>query len=299
MKKFAPAVYVLAILLLFSSCVSHRKINRLNETIKSQKQTEAKVDSTLTSLNNLRVEKSKIGELDDTSSNAIQKIINTQAVATKSRIDSLQEMENKLGGKRVKVKAYKNMVAIVTSGSTIQSERLLVVDFVDNLLKQQTFIKFNTAAFFPPGGYKIGEDKMADAKSFFAPLIDSLITFVNRFPSFNLASSVISCGFADGQGFSPGELVNTLASNIGKADPSNQELNLELSRLRADEISGILLQIFKEKIKTQPASKTMDTRFYKTGKGEEFPNKKITDYQIDDERRRIVVIYWNAIPESK
>ena len=43
----------------------------------------------------------------------------------------------------------------------------------------------------------------------------------------------------------------------------------------------------------------VNTRFFKNGKGEEYPNKKIKNYMLDDERRRIVIIYWNALPKTE
>jgi hypothetical protein len=200
--------------------------------------------------------------------------------------------------KRPKAKEYKNMITVMTSGPSIVEQKAGLVDFVDKLLNQQTFAKFNLAAFFPPGGYKIPEEKLADAKIVFAPIADSLIAFVRRFPNFKLMSSIVSYGYADGTGFSPGDLVNTLTANMGKAEATKEELNQELSRLRAEEVSGILLEIFKEKVTLLPPDAMLNTRFFKTGKGEEYPNKKIKDYTVDDERRRIVVIFWNALPEE-
>ena len=37
--------------------------------------------------------------------------------------------------------------------------------------------------------------------------------------------------------------------------------------------------------------------YYGYGQGETYPSKKITNYQEDDERRRIVLIYWSVIPD--
>ena len=123
------------------------------------------------------------------------------------------------------------------------------VNFIDQLLKQQTFLKFNLAAFFPAGAYKMPPEKMDEAKTAFAPMIDSLVQFVERFPNFEIVSSIVSNGYADGQGFGAGGLVDTLTANIGKTEVTKEELNLELSRLRAEEIERILMDLFKEKIK--------------------------------------------------
>ena len=41
----------------------------------------------------------------------------------------------------------------------------------------------------------------------------------------------------------------------------------------------------------------LNFKFYGYGQGETYPSKKITNYQEDDERRRIVLIYWSVIPD--
>jgi hypothetical protein len=84
---------------------------------------------------------------------------------------------------------------------------------------------------------------------------------------------------------------------MGKTEATKEELNGELSRLRAEEVSSILLEIYKERTANLTETGQFNTQFFKMGKGEEYPNKKIDNYQIDDERRRIVVIYWNALPQ--
>jgi hypothetical protein len=204
------------------------------------------------------------------------------------------------GEKRIKIRDFKKIATVITlSNNEVNSFKTETVDFVESLLKQKTFIKFNSGAFFGPGGYKIPEEKMEEAKIVFSPIIDSLIVFVKKHPKVKLSSSIIASGYADAQGFGEGELVNQLTANIGKEIATKEELNSELSRLRAEEVSSILLQIFNDKISQQKEEqKFSQTQFFSLGKGEELPNKKISDYQIDDERRRIVIIYWNAIPKE-
>jgi outer membrane protein OmpA-like peptidoglycan-associated protein len=169
---------------------------------------------------------------------------------------------------------------------------------VSQLLKQQTFVKFNTAAFFESGGYEIPSEKNEDAKSAFSPIIDSLFAFIKKYPKYKLEASVIINGYADGQGFGETDLLNQLTKNIGKNQATKEELNQELSRLRSEGVSQIIVGIYNDKLKEIPSDYEFNTRFIKIGKGEEYPNKKIDNYQIDDERRRIVVIYWNAVPKD-
>jgi hypothetical protein len=286
-------------ILIFSSCVSNRKVANLDQSIENRKNLENKLDSTLISLNILREEKSSIGELDDSSSFNIKKVIDRVRITTRRRTDSLIEMQNRLADKRVKKKAYDQIAEMVNSSSADRSTDLETIELLDQLLKQQTFIRFNKSDFFPPGGYVIPEDKMIRAKEAFAPLIDSLISFVGRFPTLRLNKSIVTYVYTDGQGFSPGPLVDELTKRLGKTEATKEELNYQLTQLRAEEIDSVLKELFIEKAKNFPPATSLPTRFLITGKGEEYPNKKIRDYQVDDERRTIIVIFWNALPVGK
>jgi hypothetical protein len=78
-------------------------------------------------------------------------------------------------------------------------------------------------------------------------------------------------------------------------EPDPKDLNKELSRARAEEV--------KKLFETYAGSRN-DKGIYKKrviyiyeGKGEQFPDPKITDYTIDDPRRRIVLLYWTIFPD--
>lgn len=296
--KLKLSIIAFLILIFTTSCVSKRKIIIAQKSIDDRLKTEQKFDSTLVATEILKNEKNEKGEIDDISSKSIQKILDIQKKDALKRRDSLRTMQQQLSGKngRIKSREFKSIVSVVIAGTNIIDQKIETVDFVDKLLKQETFVKFNTATFFEAGGYKIAENKLPEAREIFSPIIDNLIKFINKFPKINLSTSIVASGYADGQGFGAGPLVDELSANLGKATATKEELNSELSRLRAEEVSSILLDIFKDKIKNLPSLSRFNTSFFKIGKGEDFPNKKIIDYQNDDERRRIVVIYWNAIP---
>ncbi len=298
MKTLKTLSAIICTLILMSSCVSKRKIASIKSTIDEKKSIEKKLETKVASLDEFRLNKNAIGELDDNSNMSIKKVLDIEKTAIIQRTDSLNRMNEMLSAKkRVKIKDFKKIVSVVTVSDQIITQKSESINFVDQLLKQQTFVKFNTAAFFQAGGFKIPEEKMAEAKIVFSPIVDSLIVFVKKFPNIKLNSSIIASGFADGQGFGAGALVDQLTLNIGKDVATKEELNSELSRLRAEEVASILLEIYNERTQVLPEKAQFNTQFFKIGKGEEFPNKKIDNYQTDDERRRIVVIYWNALPE--
>ena len=296
MSTFKFFAALTTVLVLSSSCVSNKKIALMKKLIDEKRQVEKGLETKITSLNDFRLNKSAVGELDDKSNESILGVLDKEKKAILKRTDSLDKMSAMLNGeKRIRVKDFKNLATIVTVSKEFTTEKSESIDFVNELLKQETFVKFNTAAFFNAGGFKIPEDKLAEAKIVFSPIVDSLISFVKKFPKYKLNSSIIASGFADGQGFGAGTLVDLLTTNMGKTEATKEELNSELSRLRAEEVSSILLEIYKERIKDLTDTGQFNTQFFKMGKGEEFPNKKIDNYQTDDERRRIVIIYWNAL----
>ena len=298
LKIIKQTTLAICVLTLLSSCVSKRKIAEMTKIINEKKTVEKNLETKIASMDEVRANKTAIGELDDKSNESIKKVLDNEKKGIAERTDALDKMNEALTAKkRIKIKDFEAMQINVVAADGVVAQKNESINFVNQLLKQTTFVKFNSAAFFEGGGFKIPENKMEEAKVVFSPIVDSLVVFVKKFPKLRLNSSIIASGYADATGFGPGALVDLLTANIGKAVASKEELNSELSRLRAEEVASILTNIYNDRIKDNPNANQFNTQFFKIGKGEELPNKKITNYEINDERRRIVVIYWNALPE--
>jgi outer membrane protein OmpA-like peptidoglycan-associated protein len=298
LKIIKQTTLAICVLIILSSCVSKRKIAEMTKIINEKKTVEKNLETKIASMDEVRANKTAIGELDDKSNESIKKVLDNEKKGIAERTDALDKMNEALTAKkRIKIKDFEAMQINVVAANAVVAQKGESINFVNQLLKQTTFVKFNSAAFFEGGGFKIPENKMEEAKVVFSPIVDSLVVFVKKFPKLRLNSSIIASGYADATGFGPGALVDLLTSNIGKAVASKEELNSELSRLRAEEVASILTNIYNDRIKDNPNANQFNTQFFKIGKGEELPNKKITNYEINDERRRIVVIYWNALPE--
>jgi hypothetical protein len=289
---------VITVLLLLSSCIGNKKATALYHQIEDQKQAEMNTIDTLQDLGNHNQNKLAEGTIDDSSGTAINNLLNVVHDSSVKRIDNYKAIEKRLKKyRRVRVREFNRTTPVLDADLTRINEEKENLRFVNALLHKNTFFKFNSAVFFGSGEYVIPDEKIPLAITVFAPVIDSLIDLVKRFPQKKMVSTVISCGYADAQGINRnGELYNQLCKNIGKNNPDNDELNAELSRLRADNITAVLKTIFAEKQAGNWSIAGLRIKFYTIGKGQERPNKKITDYQVDDERRRIVVIYWNALP---
>jgi hypothetical protein len=80
--------------------------------------------------------------------------------------------------------------------------------------------------------------------------------------------------------------------------PIKDELNSALSALRAEQISKLLNQMLKTRY---PDFKSIDKIVFETveaGQGEKFPDPAITNYMANDERRRVVIIFWSILPNQ-
>jgi hypothetical protein len=106
------------------------------------------------------------------------------------------------------------------------------------------------------------------------------------------------------KGYADGTTINESSSlyhnlkarlKLSETNPDSKELNKELSRARAEEVTSL----FKKYAATRS-----DNGIYKRnvfyiyeGKGEQLPDPKINDYSVNDARRRIVLLFWSIFPE--
>jgi hypothetical protein len=157
---------------------------------------------------------------------------------------------------------------------------------------------YQLAAFFGPGKYLIPADKTEKAYLMFTPLIDSLILFSNNYSDLSQTGSIIINGFADGTGFNPAsQLYQELLAGLNKASAEKPELNMQLSQWRASAIANVVDTLVVQKKTSFKSWSTFSINSFEYGQGETFPTKTIKDYTADDERRRIVLIYWCVLPD--
>ncbi|MGB3007252.1 MAG: hypothetical protein WBC06_12125 [Chitinophagaceae bacterium] len=211
-------------------------------------------------------------------------------------LDSL--MENKKEFK----KAYKKIIipklALLDSFRKENTKRSQVYIMLEDGLNTATYTLFDLAAFFGPGKYAIPPDKVEIAANSFSPLVDSVLSFSNKYKNFSQKATLVILGFADGTGFDPQSALYTeLAGLIGRSDVSKEDLNKKLSELRAETLINQLKSQFIKKLGGKEETETIKVEYLGHGKGELLPFKSITDYRLDDERRRIVLCYWAVLPD--
>lgn len=172
----------------------------------------------------------------------------------------------------------------------------MINESLDIIVNQQHM--FDLAAFFGPGKYDIPEDKKVIVEKSFSPLIDSLVKFYNKYGDVDKKATLVILGYADGSGYSPeSEIYKSIIEKLNDSTATKEKMNQQLSEWRAINIGNLMEISIEKKIPTYKDIKSIDFLFVEKGKGEEYPSKKITDYKTEDERRRIVLLFWNILPK--
>jgi hypothetical protein len=291
----------LSLVLIFSSCMSGKK-SMVGNVVKNTGgilQNEAKEVAAVTVKKETALENEKI---DTTINNRI----NIRLVQYKNEMDSMQSslnfLEKQLASKRDFRKNFKGEITSRILLLERYNGELYLRRAKMNMINESIDISdkklYEMAAFFGPGVYTIPGEKHEMALSLFTPLIDSMIAFANRYDSIPSSGTLVVNGFADAMDIAPeSELYQVLMAHLKKTSAEKAELNTALSGLRATEISNLVENIIQQKTGAFKTPGKVKFNFFGYGQGETLPTKTIKDYNDDDERRRIVLIYWNVLPD--
>jgi len=277
------------------SCVSKKELATLQTLREENRELRGKLDSVLFVSESKSEAKMSRGELDTVSAAKLRRFFDSldNSVAAVRAADSLSALQ------KVKTGNIDEKVETARFQHIQLQTNLENANIVNDLLGMSTFVRFSTGALFGPGKYEIFRENRAAAFDAFQPVLDSLYNFISRYPGKKFDAVVVVLGYADGQGISEGEsdLYNFLASLTGKESPERADLNFQLSRLRAESVAKIIHQLMYQRMKADSKYRNISLeRVISQGRGEEYPNPSINDYQASDERRRVVLVYWNALP---
>jgi Icc-related predicted phosphoesterase len=177
--------------------------------------------------------------------------------------------------------------------------RQITFDMLEEGIQKSTRTLFSLAAFFGPGGYAIPVEKSEKARIYFSPVIDSLIKFSNKYAATPRTATILVNGYADASQIGKGsKLYNELATYLKNENPTKEQLNIGLSALRAEELSKLFTKTIKEKSSNFVALPKITFENIEVGRGEQLPDATIKNYKANDERRRIVIVYWSVLPNE-
>ena len=224
----------------------------------------------------------------------------------KEIINNLQSTEKKVDEQLVmvsRVEATNNREEILKFAektNVIIQSALTDLKSLNDLYDVATFSQFETATFFPTGGYTIPSEKMDEAKVSLEPIVQRIIKFIGDHPKQRFVAVIVCSGFSDESPVGKeSPLYKSLIEKMPKPNPTRSEMNNKLSELRAKSIAKLLVDIIKvnEGLIPNPALINYDIKWL--GKGEAYPYPdKIKDYKPVDKRRRMVSLIWNVLPGS-
>ncbi len=263
-----------------------------------------------------KVEAKKLDGIGDVKTNMFGKgnIDSATAAGVDSRITKyLQKME--ANSKEINTLEKKiNTPEEYAKNSASIKARVFVIDSVVNKsapLRQYTFkmieeglqkstkTLFSLGAFFGPGGHVIPSDKFKKAKKYFSPVIDSLIKFSNKYAELPRTATILVNGYADASNIGEqSTLYKEIAGYLKISSPVKTQLNVGLSAMRAEELSLLFTKIIKEKSSEFKALPKIIFENIEAGRGEEYPDPKVKNYKVNDDRRRVVIVYWSVLPNN-
>lgn len=243
------------------------------------------------------------GLIDD----EIEKIFSLNAIIIKKNI-ALRDSIIKLNA--TDEKALKETLKTDLEGKTSIISELKAKAMDDSLtlliieegIRNSTIYKIPNEIVFTGGGHKIIEKNIPQMQQFFNPILDSIVVSANKYINKRLRVKIVVYGYADSDPINPkSKLYDEIARSLyhETVDSSlltiSPRLNQELSRLRAEEVGGLVNTMTFDKLNYITGVKSIFVDLQKEGKGEELPDNKIK-YNVIDSRRRIVKFYWKILP---
>jgi outer membrane protein OmpA-like peptidoglycan-associated protein len=300
-KTFIP-LFILAISILATSCSSSKK-NRaaLSKKMAAAKSAQQGDAAMLEAMRRKKEEKVAEEKIDSVINIAVSEKINSY----KKKLDSVAGALNFIDSAITSGKLFrKNKAAIKTSLQLVNNYtadsrlRLMRFAMIDEGLNIAQQYLFNLGAYFGGGKYEIPADKLEQAQQSFSPILDSISNFYNRYNEVGRFATITVLGFADGTGFNKeGQTYKTLIAILKDSLATKEMINQKVSELRAKNMADVMETILAKKIPNYANIRTLDFLFLEIGKGEAYPSKKITDYTVNDERRRVVLLFWNILPK--
>ncbi|MGB8194925.1 MAG: hypothetical protein WCF67_23520 [Chitinophagaceae bacterium] len=223
----------------------------------------------------------------------------------KEIIQNLQVAEKKVDAQLAEVKRIDNndreaILRFAEKTNVVIQSALTDLKSLNDLYEVSTFSQFETATFFPTGGYNIPADKMDEAKLSLEPIVQRIIKFIGEHPKQRFVAVIVCSGFSDESPVGKeSPLYQSLLDKMDQSNPSRQQMNTKLSELRAKSIAKLLVDIVKVNEGMIPNPRLINYDIKWLGRGEALPYpEKVKDYKAVDKRRRMVSLIWNVLPGS-
>ncbi len=277
----------LATAIVFSSCASTRVQNLTKATLEALELVKQEAQRAI----RLTEEKVNRQEVDP---NIGKEVINNLE-ATEKKVDDQIVKAAQLE----KQNDREAILKFAESSHVIIQSALTDIKSLNDLYDVTTFSQFETATFFPLGGYIIPQEKLDEARVSMEPIVKRIIKFIGDHPNQRFVAVVVCSGHSDETPVSKeSPLYKSLLPLMKNPNPTRQELNQKISELRAKSIARLLVDVIKVNEGLIPNPRLINYDIKWLGRGEAYPTTKIKDYTPNDKRRRVVSLIWNVLPGS-
>ncbi len=280
---------------LFFSCVPQQKTVSVKKEIVAIDSQLVQHSNRLKELDAQRQKKQDQNEIDDTTNSRIQKFINK----TNAEIDTIINQNTILIGQTTVNKDDWKRLLSTLSSSRMSSKKIGdKISFLSDLISRNMVVRINQDVLFQPGKYIVAPEMANSLSKIFEPAAKEIELFTRKYPDFPLSLVITAKGYADATLISPeSALYKDLKERLKLkgTEPDANEVNKELSRARAQEVIGLFEKFSAGR--SADGSNLKKVLYLYEGKGDKLPDPNITDYKLDDPRRRVVLLYWSVFPE--
>lgn len=278
---------------IFISCSSTQKITNGKEQIAARDSVLSQYDKQLADLSKQVKLKEQANEMDDTAATRIRRFIG----ASQAEIEKLKAQNAILLGQtsvdRGNWQDLKQQLRLSKQLAETMADR---VEMINDLVNRNLVIKLDQDIIFESGKYLVSPDVAGKLETLFQPAADEINAFIKKYPDYPLSVVINANGFADATSIAEGTtLYKDIKARLKSGASGSREMNREISRLRAEDVMNYFRKFFAARFSTGKHIRNIVYVF--DGKGEEYPNPKVTDYRADDPRRRVVLLYWSVFPE--
>ncbi len=293
MKNLQFGFISLSIIFL-SSCVAHKNIDAKLRTA------NAKLLAISEELDNKTGEKLLEGNIADSDAELIKEKITTIKERATQREQAINQIDFFQKNVYTRIANNGNLRSVENRLAGSMAEVLKDAkeyEIINEALDLSNLFHFKKSAFFSPGKYLVPYDIRPMAKEVFMPIVDTIISFANRYPDNKFNAKIVTYGYADESPTPKGsELYNDMCMRLKMDDLSPNQINSYLSFLRAQDIADVISQNLDENQDRFIAPKNIKIVILKEGRSTELPDG-LQEYEVKDENRRVVKVYWNMLPQ--
>ncbi|HEX7846980.1 MAG TPA: hypothetical protein VF476_14360 [Chitinophagaceae bacterium] len=299
MRHFAllcsQLILIVFAILIIPSCTPQKKIAPAQQELKKTTDQLQSQDAKLKELEALRKKKEEQNQIDDTANARIQSFIDNTHQEIVKIIDDNKILIGETIVERKDWNRLQKALSFSRQSSKKIGDKLMLLN---DLINRNMVVRIDQDVVFEPGKYTVSPGVATTIGKLFEPAAKEIDLFVNKYPDFPLSLVITAKGYADGTAIVEGTPLYTSLKERLKLQTNNpdaKELNKELSRARAEAVINLFKQFTMDR--SRSGGSIRNILYLYEGKGDAPPDPKIKNYNMDDPRRRVVLLFWSLFPE--